>query len=284
MNRRILSLLLLLVGTVFFGGYVFFFVSLDTSPDVLSVSFLDVGQGDAIFITSPTGAQVLIDAGAGGAVLRELARVMPYGDRTIDMVIATHPDMDHIGGFPEVFERYEVGMVIDPGIPHATTPYQAFILSRDMEDAITYTARRGMRFPIGGDAYIDILFPDRDVSGVDPNDGSVIVQVVYGATSFLLTGDAPQGVERWLVHLDGASLQSAVLKAGHHGSRTSTHSDFLDTVRPHTVIISAGKDNQYGHPHRDVVHAIEEAGASMVHTGEEGSIHFVSDGVSVKRK
>jgi competence protein ComEC len=266
-------------------GLLFYFVfSFSDRAPLLTVSFLDVGQGDAIFIQSPTGTQVLIDAGAGGAVLRELAKVMPYGDRSIDLIIATHPDMDHIGGFPDVFERYDIATVVHSGVSHTTSPYRAFMSALDEEGAEAYVAKRGMRFHLGDGAYLDVLFPDRDLPDVDPNDASVITQVVYGNTSFMLTGDAPSGIERWLVALDGKYLQSAVLKAGHHGSKTSTHPEFLQHVLPEMVVISAGKDNRYGHPHEEVVAHIKEVTEHIVRTAEAGAIHFVSDGRVVKRK
>lgn len=266
-------------------GLLFFFTfSYSNLTPLLTVSFLDVGQGDAIFIESPTGTQVLIDAGAGSAVLRELATVMPYGDRSIDAVIATHPDMDHIGGFPDVFERYDIATVIHSGVSHTTSPYRAFMSALSEERAEVYVARRGMRFHLGGGAYLDILFPDRELLDVDPNDASVVTQVVYGNTSFMLTGDASSGIERWLVALDGTYLQSAVLKAGHHGSKTSTHPEFLKYVLPEMVVISAGKDNRYGHPHGEVVAHIKEVTENIFRTDEAGTIHFVSDGRMVKRK
>ena len=141
-----------------------------------------------------------------------------------------------------------------------------------------------MRIHMGEDVYADVLYPDRDVSKGETNAGSVIVRMVYGDSSFLLTGDAPDTVEEYLVQLDAVALDSDVLKAGHHGSRSSTAASFLSAVTPQTVVISAGKDNSYGHPHEEVVRRVQDAGAELVSTMGEGTITFTSDGTNIVRK
>ena len=140
-----------------------------------------------------------------------------------------------------------------------------------------------MRVHIGGGAYLDVLFPDRGVEFVESNSGSVVVRLVYGETAFMLTGDAPTAIEKWLVTLDGESLESDVLKAGHHGSRTSTSEGWMEAVSPRFVVISAGEDNSYGHPHAEVVERIQASGAQMLST-MDGAVRFQSDGNSVVRK
>ena len=255
------------------------------STPTLEVSFLDVGQGDAIFIEGPSGMQMLIDGGLDRSVLRELGKRMGLLDRSIDVVVETHPDADHIGGLPGVLAAYRVGAFIEPGIINDTTP------TRALEDAVArepilhpVIARQGMRIQLGGGAYADILFPDRAVEEAETNTGSIIMRVAYGDTSFMLTGDAPSSIEEWLVRLYGSALGSDVLKAGHHGSRTSSSAPFLAAVNPEVVVISAGKDNQYGHPHADVVSRIEESGAAMLSTATEGTVRFVSDGRVIRQK
>jgi competence protein ComEC len=251
----------------------------------LEVSFLNVGQGDAIFIEGPTGIQVLIDGGRDRSVLRELGRRMGPLDRSLDLVIATHPDADHIGGLAPVFKAYDVNAFMSPGIPNITTPTQA------LEDAVaheiilrTTIARRGMHIPLGGRAYAEVLFPDRNVEHLETNTGSIVLRVVYGETSFFLSGDSPEAVEDWLVRLDGELLESDVVKAGHHGSRTSTGEALLASADPEVVIISAGKDNQYGHPHQEVLDRVTESGAKILSTAEEGTITFISDGAHIRER
>ena len=251
----------------------------------LTVSFLDVGQGDAILIEGPTGIQMLIDGGRDRAVLRELPKAMGFLDRSLDVVVETHPDADHIGGLPSVFERYAVGRFLEPGIPNDTNATFALIDAVQKEPGIeTAIARSGQRILLGGGAYADILFPDRDVSTYETNTGSIVMRVVYGDTSFMLTGDAPSEIEDYLVGRDGAKLQVTVLKAGHHGSRNSTDALWLKTLAPDLVVISAGKDNAYGHPHTETLERIRAQGAEIVGTAEEGTLTFISDGEAVTRK
>ena len=249
----------------------------------LTVSFLDVGQGDAILIQSPTGTEVLIDGGRDRSILRALTKQMGPLDRTIDLVVATHPDADHIGGLSAVFDRYQIDTFMEPGVASDTTPSESLASRLQQEkDVETIVARRGDRIELGGGAYADILFPDRTVTTLETNTASVIMRVVYGETSFLLTGDAPTSVEEWLVVLDGSTLASDVLKAGHHGSRTSTSDTFLSTVDPHTVVVSAGKDNSYGHPHTEIVERIRASGAALASTLGEGPVTFVSNGTTIE--
>ncbi|HYD93093.1 MAG TPA: MBL fold metallo-hydrolase [Candidatus Paceibacterota bacterium] len=255
------------------------------TPDKLRVSFLDVGQGDAILIQGPTGIDMLVDAGKDRSAVRELGKQLGPLDRTIDIVVATHPDADHIGGLPAVFAGYRVRAYLSPSIKNDTDPTYALESAVAREQGVRIVpARRGSRVELGGGAYADILFPDRDVDTIETNTGSVVLRVVYGDTSFLLTGDAPDDVESWLVTLDEGSIKSDVLKAGHHGSRTSTSAAFLAAVDPSIVVISAGKDNSYGHPHQEVVERILASGAILVSTIEKGTIVFESDGETVMER
>lgn len=253
--------------------------------DELRVSFLNVGQGDAILIQSPSGVDVLIDGGRDRSAVRELPKKLGVLDRSIDVVIATHPDADHIGGLTEVFDRYQVRTYMDPGVTNDTSQTLRLLDAVGREPGLeTIPARRGQRLTLGEGVYADILYPDRDVSNVETNTGSIVLRLVYGETEFLLTGDAPSSIENWLVTLDKNSLQSDVLKAGHHGSRTSTSDAFLRAVAPSVVVVSAGKDNSYGHPHEEVVNRILASGARILSTAEEGTIEFVSDGTLIRQK
>jgi competence protein ComEC len=250
----------------------------------LTVAFLDVGQGDAIYIEAPNGHQVLIDGGKGRAVLEELGRLMPFSDRSIDAVVATHPDMDHIGGLPEVFARYDVGMFLEPGVHDDGADNQALEAAVAAEGLTPVLARRGMVLDLGDGASLEILFPDRDVTDVDPNVGSIVARLTYGDTSFVFTGDSPIAIEQYLVGIDGGHLKSDVLKLGHHGSRTSSSALFLGTVDPAYGVISAGCDNPYGHPHHEVIDRLDQFGILHPSTCEEGTIEFMSDGTSVRRQ
>ena len=245
---------------------------------MLEVSFLDVGQGDAILIESPTGVQILVDGGRDRSVLRELGKQMDLLDRTLDVVIATHPDADHISGLAHVLERYHVAGYMAPGVESDSSPSRALQDSVEREASLVIPVRRGERVYIGGGAYIDILFPDRDVPDVETNTGSVVMRLVYGETSFFLSGDAPESVEDYLVSLDGKTLSSDIVKAGHHGSRTSTGPALLQATDPKYVIVSAGEGNSYGHPHQEVLDRIQEMGAGVLSTLGKGTIVVESDG------
>lgn len=248
----------------------------------LFVSFLNVGQGDAIFIQSPAGRQVLVDGGPDRSVIRELSAVMPWYDRTIDVVIATHPDSDHIAGLIDVFDRYAVSYVVRSDVAHDTPVAGAFEKSVAREVAETVHAQRGQIIDLGKGAYLEVLFPDRTSVGMETNDASIVVRLVYGATSFLLTGDSPQSVETYLVRLDGAQLHSSVVKVGHHGSRTSTNPLFVGYVAPSYAIISRGCDNRYGHPHQDVLDILGQFDIITKDTCHDGRVEFISDGSVVE--
>jgi competence protein ComEC len=271
---------LIVLGILLLVALVVWVAVWNVSRDTLMLSVLDVGQGDAIFITHG-GRQVLIDGGRNGAVLSGLGRAMPFWDRSIDVVIATHPDADHIGGLPDVLERYSVGTVIESGNTSDTAVYKAFEDDIDTEGATHIIGRSGMIVRLGDDAYLEILFPDRsseEVAQWESNMASLVVRLVHGTSSALLTGDSPADAEEYLVGRYGDALHVDVLKAGHHGSKTSTSDAFLATVSPKYVAISVGCDNSYGHPSPTVVEKIRAFGARIGNTCEDGTLTYVSKG------
>ena len=260
---------------------------------LLTVSFLNIGQGDAIFIDAPSGRQALIDGGKGSAVVRELGKVIPWYDRSIDVVVGTHPDADHIGGLPDVLARYDVLTIIRSSVEDGGADQSAFLLAIDTEkNARVLIAERGQIIDLGEGAYLEILFPDRPLPSVETNTGSIVARLVYGDTAFMLTGDSPQPIEEYLVSLDGSTpltaggngLKSDVLKAGHHGSRTSSALSFVGYVAPSYAVFSRGCDNSYGHPHKEVVELLARFGIPTLDTCANGRVTFVSDGNTVFRK
>lgn len=274
--------LTLLIAVLALANAAVFVLAFKSPARELRVSFLDVGQGDSILIESPSGIDLLVDAGKDRSAVRMLPRVLGPLDRTIDMVVATHPDADHIGGFPAVLAHYRIETVLLSG--RAADTSQATHLDAAVwdEGARVFFAREGMRLHLGAGVYADVLHPEANVAALrDTNDASVTLRLVYGDTAFLLTGDAPAWVEERLVREYGTELKSDVLKAGHHGSRTSTSEHFLAATDPETVVISAGKDSSYGHPHPEVLEHIQESGAQVLSTIERGTITFVSDGKGI---
>lgn len=271
--------------------FLFFVIAVATSvtyaasrADLLTVAFLDVGQGDAIYIRTPNGNDMLVDGGKDAKVLRELGAVMPFGDRSIDAVVATHPDADHVGGFPDVFARYEVKAYIEPGSDSETSFYEEVKRRVKDEGLEPVLARRGMRIDLGDGVVFDIFFPDRDVSFLETNTSSIVGKLSYGEIDFLLTGDSPRSIEDHLVRLDEEGLRSEVLKAGHHGSRTSSGESFVEAVAPIYAVISSGKDNNYGHPHEEVTDTFKKFGVDILNTAEEGRVVFKTDGVELSFK
>ena len=250
----------------------------------LEVSFLDVGQGDAIFIETPSGFQVLIDGGPDRSLLSELALVMPFWDRSINIIIATHPDKDHIAGLIDVLSRYKVNVVVDNGRISETAVYASFAILESEEEALELVAERGQTFELDEDVVLEILSPVTGRGYKDDNATSVIVKLSYADTCFILTGDAGKDIERELIALYKGSLDCQVLKLGHHGSRTSSAVEFLQTVSPEVVVISAGEDNRYGHPHTEVLQTLTQLGIPSLVTFESGTIRFISDGTKISIK
>ena len=254
----------------------------ETQTDNLQVIFIDVGQGDATFIESPTGTQVLIDGGRDASVLRELSKIMGYFDKDIDLIVATHPDMDHIAGLIDVLNRYTVHTILMTENESDTPAFASFLKAVREEHATIVYARRGQVFDIGsgaqGSTTLRILFPDRNPSGLESNMASIVAQLRYGESEFMFTGDSPKAIEEYLVSLSDSRLQSDVLKAGHHGSRTSSAEVFVEAVSPTYAIFSAGKDNSYGHPHKEVVNLFVQHHIETKNTADQGSIFMESDG------
>ena len=289
MNTVLLRCLLivLLIGVVVWGiGFSSAFEKIlrpaGTAKN-LTVTFLDVGQGDAIFIETAFGRQVMIDGGPDSTVLRELSAVMSPWDRTIDMVIGTHPDKDHIGGVVEVLARYRVTTLLtteNKGDTTVATAYQEALLS-ETNGAIWY-ARAGQIIDVGDGVTLAVFSPADNPAMLETNTSSVVLQLRYGDIEFMLTGDAPQGIEDYLVKTYGSELlESEVLKLGHHGSETSTSDLFLKAVTPRFAVASVGKDNSYGHPKPAVVARAIATGAKVLSTAELGRITFETDGVAV---
>src|SRR3989344_8770192 len=178
LRLRLVILVILLLGAAF-SVYA---ASREDRGGILTVAFLDIGQGDAIFIESPTGNQMLIDGGPGKSVLRELSAVMPFYDRSIDALLATHADQDHVGGLPDVLNRYRVDYFFETGNPGPSSSYEELekvIKEKSKEGKIKKVlARRGMTVDLGGGVKLEILFPDRDPTGMETNMSSIVARLV----------------------------------------------------------------------------------------------------------
>ncbi|MCK4918707.1 MAG: MBL fold metallo-hydrolase [Candidatus Pacebacteria bacterium] len=258
--------------------FIWYGVLAENRDGLMTVAFLDIGQGDSIFIETPSGKQILLDSGSNKKVLQELAKQMPFYDRSIDVLIESHPDLDHIGGFPSVLSSYEIDFVFSSGVNCDKAICEEFekeILEEGIEEK---TLTRGDILSLGDGIYLEVLFPDRDASGFEANLASLVLKLVYGKNSFLLTGDSPKVIEEYLISLDGENLDVDVLKLGHHGSKTSTGDYFIGMTSPEVAVISVGGDNSYGHPHQEVLDILNNFEIEVLRTDELGTIIIQSDG------
>lgn len=284
---KILSLPFLLL--LFISNIITWMAVWDFSkPSFLKVSFFDVGQGDAIFIQTPGKHQILIDGGPDSSVLEKLGRKMPFWDNTLDLIILTHPEKDHLFGLIEVLKRYRVENILWTGVVRENQLYEAWLNGINEEGAKIKIAQAGQRVIFGSDSkgFIDILYPLENLEGKKiekVNNTSIVTKLIFRKSSFLFTGDAEKLVERQLVER-GSELDSDVLKAGHHGSKTSTDPEFIKIVSPEVVIISDGKNNPYGHPHQETLDTLNKYAISVLRTDQFGDIEIFSDGKNLEIK
>ncbi|MEK7194314.1 MAG: MBL fold metallo-hydrolase [Patescibacteria group bacterium] len=271
----------IVVGLVLACLSVWSLVFAHEESNLLKVYFLDIGQGDAILIDSPTHGRVLIDGGPNRKVLSELGKMLPFGDKNIDVVIETHPDADHITGLVDVMNRYKIGTFLEPGVESPNKIDDALEKVVNEKNIPKLLARRGVSIDLGGGAKLLILFPNQDVSSWETNDASIVAKLTYGKKSFLLTGDSTKNSEYKIMTLGESILDSDVLKAGHHGSDGSTSILYAQTVSPEYAVISAGKNNSYGHPKKSVLNILQKVGAKIVSTIDLGTIEFETDGESL---
>ncbi len=272
----------------FFGGLVVILVLVwsavfsqtgQAQDGLLEVTFFDVGQGDAIFIETPGGRQILIDGGPDNSVLRKLAEEMPFYDRSIDIVIATHPDADHITGLIDVLEKYDVGLVIDSGDFKGTGVFQEYSSVLKDKNYRYKKAIVGDKIKIGEDIILEILNPGEELYEKS-NNNSVVIRMDYSDASFLFTGDAERLVEHRLIQ-GGWDIDVDVMQVAHHGSKTSSSQLFLENVSPDLAVISVGENNRYRHPFPAVLENLDKYGIKVLRTDTDGDIGFVSDGEEI---
>lgn len=256
--------------------FLLFFVG-KSKHDELKVYFFDVGRGDSIFIETSEGKQVLIDGGPDNSVIQRLSEVMPFWDRTIDLVILSHPDTDHLTGLIEVLKRYKIEAVLESGVDCGKPDCLAWEEAKRKEKALNLAARLGQEIILDENAKILILHPFEYLSGKKVskiNNTSIVAKLVYGDYNFLLAGDIEKQVEEKLV-LAEIDIDADYLKIPHHGSKTSTTEEFLENVSPFMAFISLGLDNPYGHPHQDVVSRLEKKSIKYYRTDELGTILLI---------
>jgi len=251
----------------------------------LEVVFFDVGQGDAIFIETLENYQILIDGGPTNVILEKLGNEMGFWDRTIDLIILTHPEHDHIAGLIEVLKRYEVENILWTGILRDTGEYEEWVKLIESEDSNVKIAQAGQKI-ITPNLFFVILYPFENLEGQsvkNTNNTSIIARLVFDNNCFLFTGDASKSIERKVINKE-SNLNCNLLKVGHHGSKTSTSRELLEAVSPRIAVISAGKDNRYGHPSQDVLEILNDYGIRILRTDQLGDIKIISDGQNLSIK
>jgi competence protein ComEC len=240
---------------------------------IYEVHFIDVGQGDAILVLT-SSATMLVDAGpADGNVADYLRSLNITG---IDMVFATHPHADHIGGMPQLIASFPIGEIIDPGVIHTTLTYGNYLKSID-DAGIPYTVgREGLMRSLGDSAFAEVIHPAYPDDG-SLNDASLVIRVVLGNITLLLTGDIERKSEEELL-ASRNQLKSQILKVPHHGSSTSSHPDFLEAISPETSVIMCGYQNSFGNPHWQTLASLDASGTMVWRTDRNGHIIIRSDG------
>ncbi|NLG83832.1 MAG: MBL fold metallo-hydrolase [Firmicutes bacterium] len=247
-------------------------------PADLSVTFLDVGQGDAILVRAPGGRTMLVDGGEEEAAPKILAHLRRTGINRLDLLVLSHPHSDHVGGLREVVEEIPVGLVLDPGWSHPSEVYRRFLLALKAKNIGWRRARRGLRFTLGREVTGEVLYPQPAMpEPEDLNEGSLVLLLRYKEVSLLLPGDLEREGEAAL--LAGGDLpRVTVLKVGHHGSAGSTSEAWLAKLRPKAAVISVGRSNPFGHPHPETLIRLAAAGVKVYRTDERGTIRWLTDG------
>ncbi|MEK9159788.1 MAG: ComEC/Rec2 family competence protein [Patescibacteria group bacterium] len=245
-------------------------------PATFELHMLDIGQGDAILLRTESGENILIDGGPGSAVLEELGEVLSPFDRRLDLVILTHPHEDHVAGLVPVLQRFDVGEVMLSAPDYGNEAYEAF-----MEEI----GRRGIPYSFAddehdfefGDLRLDVLFPFEPYTGDsmdNVNNASPVIRASWRDVSILFTGDAEMEVEEALLAA-GVDMEADLLKAGHHGSKSSSTLEFLEAVGAEFMLISCAAGNDYGHPHSETLEKAGDLDMEVWRTDLEGRIAVI---------
>jgi competence protein ComEC len=272
-NKKALYLILLTLAIIaaILAGIIWY-----QQKQELKVVFFDVGQGDAILIQQGSN-QILIDGGPDGKkVMEKLGEYVPFWDRNIEVVIATHPDEDHIDGLIDVMENYNIGEVIDDGVDVDSQVYKKYKDVISQKNINCIEGKRGMEIKLSDNTKLEILSPDgtQDKSNPkDTNSSSIISKLTSGGNTFLFTGDLTIEGEQELFSKN-LDLRARVLKVAHHGSKYATSDEFLDKVQPQEAVISVGKNNRYGHPSEDVIKRLESHKIIIKRTDNQGDIEY----------
>lgn len=294
MQNKTKNFLSVILGILFCLNILAWLVVYDLNKSQpLEVNFFDIGQGDAIFIETFSRHQILIDGGPDSVILAKLGKELPFYDRTIDLIILTHPEHDHLTGLIEVLKRFKVENILWTGIIRDTSEFKEWEKLIEGEGAKIFIAKSGQKI-IMPRSVLGILYPLESLEGQESknsNNTSIITKLVFGENSFLFTGDVYKSVEQELIReyscsnsCKFANLNSDILKVAHHGSKTSSSEEFIKEVSPEIAVISVGKENKYGHPYPEVLETLTKYGIRVLRTDLNGDIKIFSDGENLKIK
>lgn len=253
-------------------------VNAASKDNLLKVNYIDVGQGDSIFIQYKD-YEILIDAGENNMGQRVVNYIKPLVKGNLDLVIATHPDSDHIGGMDVVLQNFKVNKIIDSGWPSTTNTYKDYMTEVNKQvknNGAVYSKKSNTTLTIDNDVKLDIF--DQGSGFKTNNNNSVVSKLTYNNVGFMLQGDAEKEVEEVLLD---RNLKADVLKAGHHGSRTASSLDFVKAVDPQFVVISCGLNNKFGHPHQEALSTYDSLNLPYYRTDKLGSIVVDTDGTNI---
>ncbi|MBU4375766.1 MBL fold metallo-hydrolase [Patescibacteria group bacterium] len=282
MRQKLYKILLILGMVLVLTAVPIFWLNFEASGD-LEIDFFDVGQGDAIFIKTPMGQNILIDGGPDDKIIDRLSENLAWWDKQIDLMVLTHPHSDHVAGLVDVINRYKVKKILYTGVIHDSPDYLTWLeLIRDRGIPLVIIDRP-QTVKLGEDCYLDISHPLESMLGKEVpnlNNSSIVVKLIYKETKFLFTGDIESEVEQKLLEYK-VDLSADVLKTAHHGSDTSGTLEFLTAVNPRIAIIQVGAENDFGHPSLRVVKRLERMGVKIFRNDLDGTVKLISDGENI---
>ena len=271
---KYLFLIIIFSGTILIWSVIFNFAD----NEFLEVYFFDIGQGDSIFIETPSKKQVLIDGGPDKTILEKLGETMPFYDKTIDLLILTHPDADHITGLVSALEYYNVKYILTSGVEKDTAVYKKWRDLIKKKNIPLILAQSGQKIILEQNIILEIIWPEQSLieSFSKPaNNASVVSRLVYRNVEFFLTGDIEKKVENYLIS-QNLNLESDIFKVPHHGSKTSSSYNFVKIINPQVSVISVGKDNRYKHPSDEVLKRLRDL--IIYRTDEDGDVKILTNG------
>jgi len=271
----LLAIFILGLADIFVWGFLW---GLNPPAGGLKVAVFDIGQGDCLFIETPQKHQILIDGGPSNKVVEKLGQQMPFWDKTIDLIILTHPDYDHLRGLLDVLDNYQVKNIVWTGELSEGKTFEAWQEKIKSENAKITLVKAGAKV-IAGQVEMDILYPMElpKQDSKNNNDSSIVSRMTFGQTTFMFTGDANREAEQNII-ANNKNIESNVLKVSHHGSHSATSPEFLINIKPELAVISVGANNSYGHPHQEVLSSLAEFGIKVMRTDLAGDIKITSDG------